>query len=548
VDRAASTARNRSGTEGRQWQEGEWCLSEWRLDLATSPPNIILITTDQQRGDCYGFQGRKVRTPHLDRMAANGLVLPNTFTPSIVCQPARSAILTGMLPLTTGACDNGMNLEDRYADAGFAANLGRAGYDTALIGKAHFSSKLTFAPTGEPECRYSSADFGPDWHGPYKGFDHVELMTFGHLHPAKPPAEPPRGLHFEDWFWRVSGHAGEASKTHRADLGPPTGVPQTWFSALPAAWHPNGWVTDRSLDYLKRRNDNSPFLLWVSFPDPHHPFDASEPWSRLHPVDEVDLPKHRARDLSRRPWWHRAALEGAPKISDPSLKAFRSEGFRIPPLSDSELAYMTSNYYGMVAHVDHEVGRLMAHLETSGLSKNTYVVFTSDHGDFLGDHGLYLKGPMAYDGVLRVGAIVSGPGIAAGTQREDIVTTLDLAETFAELAGAERRAEAQGQSWVPLMRGKQTERQPRAYSEWRIDESRFGSNVDLRTVRTPDLKLSVEMNTGDGELYDMQADPDEMNNVFNDPSYAPRRAEMEAWLQARPGPIRSPLPVPAGIA
>jgi arylsulfatase A-like enzyme len=511
-------------------------------------PNIILITTDQQRGDCYGFEGRRVKTPHLDRMARDGLCLPNTFTPSIVCQPARAAILTGMLPLTTGACDNGMELEDSFAQQGFAARLSRAGYRTALIGKAHLSSKLTFQPTGQPECHVSSADYGPDWHGPYRGFDHVELMTFGHLHQSKPPSQPPHGQHFERWFWHVAGTQGAASELHRKDLGPPSGVPQTWNSALPAAWHPNAWVTDRAIDLLRDHDRRQPFLAWVSYPDPHHPFDASEPWSRLHLPGAVDLPKHRTRDLDRRPWWHRAALEGTPEIADETLKAFRKGNFAMPQLSDAQLATMIANYYGMIAHVDHEVGRLLAWLEVNGLRENTYIVFTSDHGDFLGDHGLTLKGPMAYDGVLRVNMIVNGPGVGAGQRRDTVVSTLDLAETFYELAGIAGQDGAQGRSLAPLFLGRPDDRDQRAYSEWHISAARFGAEVDLRTVRTPDMKLSVEMTSGDGEMYDLARDPEEMNNVFQDPGYATARREMEARLAARPGPLRSPLPAPSGIA
>ena len=513
-----------------------------------SAPNIVLITTDQQRGDCYGFEGRKVRTPNLDRMAANGLCLPRTFTPSIVCQPARSAILTGMLPLTNGVCDNGVDLEDAYADQGFAARLGRAGYDTALIGKAHLSSKLTFAPTGEPECEKSSSNFGPGWYGPYKGFDHVELMTFGHLHRSRPPAQPPSGLHFEEWFWRVAGKPGGASSWHQADLGPASDVPQTWNSALPAAWHPNTWVTDRTIEHLQRRRSDAPFLVWMSYPDPHHPFDSSEPWSRLHRPEDVDLPEHRRRDLERRPWWHRVALEGTPRIADEKLRSFRKKGFSIPELSDHDLAIMMANYYGMISHVDHEVGRLLAYLETSGLGEDTYVIFTSDHGDFLGDHGLCLKGPMAYEGVIRVNMIVNGPGVREGTRLDTLASTLDLSETFLELAGIGGVGDAQGQSLASVFCGGKPQRQDRVYSEWRVGAARFGTEIDLRTVRTDSMKLSVEMNSGDGEMYDMASDPGEMNNVFTDPSYRESRRRLEELLENRPGAIRSPLPEPSGIA
>ena len=113
-------------------------------------PNILLITADQQRGDCYGFCGRNVRTPHLDRLAAAGTHFENCLNANTVCQPARSSILTGMLPLTHGVIDNGIDLDPKIGERGFAGQLSRAGYHTAFLGKAHFSTKATFAPTGTP--------------------------------------------------------------------------------------------------------------------------------------------------------------------------------------------------------------------------------------------------------------------------------------------------------------------------------------------------------------------------------------------------------------
>jgi arylsulfatase A-like enzyme len=139
-------------------------------------PNIIFITSDQQRADCYGFEGRKVKTPHLDEMARAGTRFNACITPNLVCQPSRASILTGLLPRTHGVSDNGIELADDVGERGFAGALTHAGYKTALIGKAHFKTSHTFAPTGTPECRESSANYGPDWYGPYMGFGHVELM------------------------------------------------------------------------------------------------------------------------------------------------------------------------------------------------------------------------------------------------------------------------------------------------------------------------------------------------------------------------------------
>ncbi len=145
-----------------------------------APPNILFVTSDQQRADCFGFAGRRVKTPHLDEMARSGTRFDCCITPNLVCQPSRLSILTGLLPLTHGVSDNGIDLPDTTGSAGFAGTLSKAGYSTALIGKVHFSTSHTFSPTGSPECRESSATFDSKWNGPYMGFGEVQLKLEGH--------------------------------------------------------------------------------------------------------------------------------------------------------------------------------------------------------------------------------------------------------------------------------------------------------------------------------------------------------------------------------
>jgi arylsulfatase A-like enzyme len=133
----------------------------------THGPNILLITSDQQRGDCFGFEGRRVKTPHLDELARGGTRFAACITPNLVCQPSRASILTGLLPLTHGVYDNGVDLDPATGEAGFAGQLGRRGYRTGFLGKAHFATSHTFAPTGTPECRQSYAGVPPA--GPQHG-------------------------------------------------------------------------------------------------------------------------------------------------------------------------------------------------------------------------------------------------------------------------------------------------------------------------------------------------------------------------------------------
>jgi arylsulfatase A-like enzyme len=505
-------------------------------------PNILLITSDQQRGDCYGFEGRRVKTPHLDAMAAAGTRFAACITPNVVCQPSRASILTGLLPRTHGAWDNGFELDEAIGEAGFAGTFAKQGWSTGFIGKAHFSTVHAFQPTGKPECRQSTPNFGPDWFGPYMGFDHVEIVLTGHN--AFLPQKPPYGLHYERWYHQ-GGRGDRLDALYATRLGADTGAAQTHNSALPTAFHNSTWVGDRTIEFLRQNKDRN-FIAWASFPDPHHPFDAPDPWCWMHHPDEVDLPAHRTLDLDRRPWWHRASLEGVPALADPALLAFRKEQSRTPPQTDLQLRHMIANYYGMISLVDHNVGRILQSLDDLGLAENTLVVFTSDHGDWLGDHGLILKGPMHYEGLLRVACVMRGPGVPAGKLIEDPVSTLDLPATFHDYAGVAPSRDLHSRSLRPLLEG--TGSRDFAYNEWDLHPARCGVALKLRTVRTATHKLTLELESGAGELYDLATDPTEMDNRFGDPGMAKAQRELTDMIRSRPDDIRLTAPDPVGMS
>ena len=503
-------------------------------------PNILLITSDQHRADCYGFEGRNIKTPYLDRMAKHGVRFTNCITPNVVCQPARASMLTGLLPLSHGVYDNHVSLEPKIGEQGWAGTLSRNGYQSAFIGKAHFGRHPDATPFGAPENRVNSANFPDSWNGPYMGFEHVELMILGHWHDLLPCEKPPRGHHFERWFWG-HGEDGEAWKLWAEDFGPALDAAQTWFSKLPDLWHSTTWVTDRTVDYLDKYDGSKPFCLWTSYPDPHHPFDCPEPWSRLHDLEDVVIAKHHQRDLDQRPWWHRASLENEPQAKHEYERILRKKYSRIMPQSDEQLRQMTANYFGEIAFIDQGVGRILQKLDESGLAENTIVICTSDHGDLLGDHGLYLKGPTPYEGLLRLGFIAVGPGIMKNSIIEEPVSTIDLAASFYDWAGIEKPDNIQSQSLRGLLEGKNETRDV-AYSEWNQQPSRTGVELNLRTVRTKTAKLTLEMISGAGELYDLADDPDEMTNRFNDPGKSALQNELTEMIHARPGPLVEELP------
>jgi arylsulfatase A-like enzyme len=513
-------------------------------------PNVLLVMSDQQRGDCFGFEGRKVRTPHLDLLARQGTRFSACITPNVVCMPARCSVLTGLLPLTHGSSDNGIDLDEATGERGFAGTLARAGYDTRFIGKAHFSSNHSYGnrPSGRCENIPSSHRFPEPWSGPYMGFERVELMQLGHNYWL--PERAPGGLHYERWY-HGDGLGDLKDELYSTRLPPATRAAQTHHSALPVAWHNSSWVGDRTVEYLRERGrarrggSDEPFCAWVSFADPHHPFDAPAPWCWMHRPEDVDLPPHRQRDLDRRPWWHRAALENTPG-GTPQSRKVREEYSRIAPQDDTQLRELIANYYGMISLVDHNLGRMLAALHDEGLADDTLVIYTSDHGEWLGDHGLLLKGPMFYEGLLRVGLLARGAGVPAGKVVDEPVSTLDLAATFGDYAGVPIEAARHSRSLRPLIEGDAT--RDHALSEWRLGPARCGVALDLRCVRTRDAKLTLELGSGDGELYDLRNDPGECENRFSDPAFRGLRDELMQRLMSRPADVMDPMPAPVGPA
>lgn len=497
-------------------------------------PNILLISADQHRADCFGFEGRNIKTPHLDQLAADGTHFSNCITPTVVCQPARASILTGQLCRTHGVHDNGIDLEPEIGEKGFAGSLAAAGYNTAYFGKAHFSTYHTFEKTGTPECLKSSADYPETWNGPYMGFNHVELMLVGHNWWA--PEKPPGGQHYERWF-HADGRGDEKIKAMWGNAGDTKDAAQTWHSKLPPAWHNSTWTADRTIEWLKHgRDEDEPFCAWVSFPDPHHPFDAPEPWSRLHAPEDVDLPKDRERNFESRPWWHEAVLTAEPTGSKEGAE-IRKAYSRIPPQTDEQLREIIANTYGQIALIDHNVGRILIALQEAGLDENTIVIYISDHGDWLGDHGLILKGPMHYEGLLRVPMIVRGPGVPNGKKVDEPVSTLDLGPTFVDYAETSAMLTQHGETLRPLIETDGATRDF-ALNEWELLPTRAGVPLSLRTIRTKTHKMTVDLQSGAGELYDMANDPGETTNLYGDAEHSELQAALRTAINRRPDDVR----------
>jgi arylsulfatase A-like enzyme len=488
--------------------------------------NILLITTDQQRADSIGAYGNPVcQTPVLDGLAAQGVRFDGARTQNPYCQPSRATILTGTYPSTHGVVSNGVDLDPATEKESLATLLGGAGYNTALFGKAHFASTYPTLPTGKLESVEGSASVPDDWYGPYFGFDHCEMILFGHMMRVAPLmgqwswcfGPPPMGLHYARYLFRDGYDKG----TERLRLMQPEAVGrvwdhiQTWKNGVAEEDHPTTWVADRAVDWLSKVD--GPFFAWVSFTDPHHPMDPPHPWADMYTASDVVevLPEVHPEEFDTKPPLHRAWTQGA---RGRELEWANPGG---ATLTSEELATMVAGYYGMVSQLDANIGRVLDVLERRGLADDTLVIATTDHGELLGDHQMIFKGPLHYEGLLRVPLIVRGPGFTGGAVVDDPVGTIDLAPTALRAAGLDVPDTIEGR---PLLDG------PREHVLTENDHQML-FRLPLRTLTTQRYKVTrYEEQPGVGELYDLQEDPGEVVNRWDDPAYASIRSDLLATL------------------
>jgi len=487
--------------------------------------NVLLVTTDQQKATTIGAYGDPLgATPALDRLAADGTLFTSCRTQNPFCQPARASILTGQHPSTHGVIRNGIDLPSEAAADSVATHFAGAGFATAYFGKAHFASYFPDFPTGRVESVPDSASVPPEWHGPYFGFEHVELVTDVHNIRIAPQAghwnwgfgPPPMGLHYARFLFRD----GRARGLERLRLMQPEAAGRTWDATqawknqLPEEDHPTTWIADRAIAWLERVD--RPFFGWVSFPDPHHPFDPPNPWcDRYAPADMLAvLPAAHPEEFDGKPDFHRFWTTGFRgtewEWTNPGWSLFSRE----------EQCTILAHYYGMVAQLDHAIGRVVDALGRRGLAGDTLVVFTGDHGDFMGDHSMMLKAPIHYESLIRVPLIVRGPGIAPGVRMDDPVGTVDLAATALAACGVAVPPTMEGR---PLLSGRRE-------SVLTEDDMLRGSFA-FRTLTTRRWRMTRdEVVPERGELYDLAEDPGELVNRWADPGLRGVRGDLLALL------------------
>lgn len=439
--------------------------------------NLLFITTDQQRRDflpCYG--ANFMMTPHFDQLASGGMTFNNGYAVSPVCQPARAAFVSGQYPSVCRVTDN-----FRWIRAGtptIADHFNRAGWDTAAIGKMHFY------PWDNPE-----------------GFRY------------RVSAEDKRHYYLpDDWskFLAKNGYR----KEHPARFQEYLDSRGAYVNPLPEEMNVDTFIGDEAVKWIKsKKRGENPFFSWISFNSPHDPYDPPAKYADLCNSAAVPAPVKSRIPFSEKP-----------EYQVKNIDFYNKNLLFLIDLSDldEETVMKWRRYYcANILLIDKQIGRIMAALEESGLIDNTVIVFTSDHGDLLGDHGLPFKSSF-YKGCIDIPLIVSGPGITGGTRNSSYVNFVDLHRTFLSLAGIEIPAHVQGIDISPVFSDPSLCLNDRMYAEYK----------GCAMTATADYKL-VLCDNGEGELYDLKNDPDETVNYFSDESYREIRAEMTVRLTSQ---------------
>ena len=456
------------------------------------PPNILFIFTDDHGYQAISAYGSRVnQTPTIDRLAREGMLFRNCFVTNSICGPSRAVILTGKHSHLNGVPTNGRKFDGSQQT--FPKLLQAAGYQTALIGKWHLRS----APTGFDFWRVLVGQ-GPYYNPPWRGPDGVE----------KP-------------------------------IGYTTDI-----------------ITDVALDWLKEKRDpQKPFLLMYQHKAPHRNWQPGPKYLTMY--DDVEIPEPEtlwddyagrgsAAKLQKMTIAHHLSQSdlklSTPKNLTPSQSrawnavygpknaAFRRANLQGKDLVRWKYQRYVKDYLRCVASVDDNLGRVLDYLDESGLAANTVVVYSSDQGWYLGEHGWYDKRWM-YEESLRTPLIVRWPGVVKpGSENRDFVSNLDFAETFLDIAGAPVPADMQGRSLLPLLKGKTPKDWRRSFYYHYYE---FPGAHDVRRhygVRTERHKLIHFYNLKEWELYDLKKDPNELKSVYDDPAYAGVVAELKKEL------------------
>lgn len=433
-------------------------------------PNILWYCTDQQRFDTIGALGNPhVRTPNIDDLVHQGVAFTHAYCQSPICTPSRSSFMTGLYPSRVHNTRNG---NETFPDEPpiISKLISDAGYHCGMIGKFHLQSS---GHRTEPRLD--------------DGFD---FWKFSHA----PRDDWKEGHDYGNWV-REKGGDLDAMRQSEDRVDP--------------KFHQTTWATERAIEFINLdRPADQPWLLNINIYDPHPPFIPPRVYAEKFDAAAMPGPYFKETDLA-----HQAKLECVDfqgEILDPA---------------GHDAKKMQANYYAMIAQIDDQFARILERLEQTGQRENTVILFTSDHGESLGDHGLMRKGARFYEGLVRVPLIFSWPGyFQKNVQSSALVELLDMSHTLLELAGVNVPEYFQGKSLLPILTGEQSPNELREYvrSEYfdALDPHFTGGSGTYATMhRTEKFKLTIYHDKDLGELYDLENDPWEFNDLWDAPDY-----------------------------
>ncbi len=487
--------------------------------LQQRQPNLLVIMTDQQKATAIDLYGGQVRTPNLSRLVADGILYEQAYTPHPLCVPARVSFWTGRWPHQHGARTNEIPMP--RGETHFARVLRDHGYRLGHFGKNHCFTQEDFDTCFDRVFLAGHGDnLGPNVTQVYSG-------------PLRGEPQPDEGMRRP--VARVRSEPKEESATYR--------------------------VTEEAARFLEEHAaqgavpTEQPVCLWVSIPDPHTPLQAPEPYASMYPPESVSLPPWREGELDTKPERQRVF----------------QHLLHYDELREEDVRLAASIYYGMIAFIDERVGFLLDTLDRLGMREDTIVVFTSDHGDYIGEHHLLAKSNAFYDALTRVPLLVSWPGHTNGSQRRtEPVSTLDVMPTLLKLAGVPLPdgVAATPLPGTPLAEGATAARDA-VYSEYGAGGPAITMDIAQRLcppgqprrlppllreregeghpkmVRTGRWKYVYDSTAPAEELYDLETDPWELTNLASDPAHVQAVSELRRrlldWMleteNARPVPL-----------
>ena len=516
-------------------------------------PNFLFIITDQHRADHLGCYGNTVvATPNIDKLASHGRRWDRFYVANPICMPNRASIMTGRMCSLHGARHNGIPLSKDHTT--FVELLRDAGYNTGLIGKSHLQSFTGLPATNQYQPEQGKVVPSLHLRDAYKNNRHsadYDLEVIGQWH--KPLAARTDGDFYGFQHVEVAAdHADQASgdyllwaRQQRSDfdslVGPENALrdnlikaPQAWRTAVPEELYSTNWIADRSEAWLAgQAQSDQPFFLQMSFPDPHHPFTPpGRYWNMYGPAD-IELPLSFGEgNLPPIAAMRKALAEGTDPRDNQNPFAVTAD----------EARAITALTYGMITMIDDAIGRVLAQLDALGLADNTVVIFTSDHGDYMGDHGLMLKLLLHYQGLIRVPFIVSDPaGIRDGSVDSGLSSSIDISATILERAGVQAYNGLQGRDLMSTSapEGIIVEE----------DSQRTMTGFDrpqrIRTLVTDRYRMSLRQGESWNELYDLQEDPHELHNLYDNIAVADVQNRLMQVMLKRVIELQDSAPLPA---